>query len=412
MAPSPSDDGSVSVANAPSRIVARQACDGCRSRKRRCTFKGDDAIHWANAGQASDVATRCQNSLTFHQTGNTNLWRMLEVESMQLLRLLEVQNSSSYIGLDAIETQLRKKAFWLMFYAYIHHTHSYRHERVTFLDPVILQEINLEELMPVPVDDEFISCAGILPCPEDISAKSMTAGFNIHSRIFSAARLQSPLCSCPQARDPTIRLARLKEQLCHLKYMLDTVQPAYKPWKKSKSALTPASDDDSVRIIQRDIIRANIQTTHLWLQIVLLGQIDNIISEQSVSASPPKDPAPHVAFGFLPPPFSQRQGQDAVCDERENICRELLHTVHSFSRSALEPNGNGLVYKLRDIAVALLPFSYEVHEERSLRVREYLAELSELLSILDVSEIVNTLSLQSWVDTSRNRTTDSPSTKQ
>lgn len=282
-------------------------------------------------------------ALTFHQTGNANLWRMLEVESMQLLRLLEVQHSSNYAGLDAIETQLRKKAFWLMFYAYIHHTHSYRDERVTFLDPMILQEIKLEELMPAPVDDEYISSAGILPCPEDVSANSMAAGFIIHSRIFSAARMHNPLCSCPQSKDPTMRIARLQEQLYQLKYMLDTVQPIYRPWNKKANALAPATEDNSLPSIQREVIRANIQTTRLWLQIVLLDQIDNTIREPTGSVSSPEDSASLTVSSPQLPPFPQIQTRESAWDERENVCRELLHAIHSFSRSALEPNGNGLV---------------------------------------------------------------------
>jgi hypothetical protein len=557
MAPSPSDDGPVSVARTPSRVVAQQACDGCRLRKRRCTFKEAGGIRWANTeqateqatGRAPDAATRCHNcekansrctfllpfktrgpkrkadhrymtllstspdqnlewegdmlerqsqrsnsyrsppntfciaenvfladtsigsisspmqerpyatdrllprdlvrfilgdyvtyvyplipvihiptfeinfnqehdnqdeeflsliislcaltvgllpsrlqayheyksplpfktrtemanhcyklnqsfrdvgyfdtvnhqkwassyllALTFHQTGNTNVWRMLEVESMQLLRLLEVQKTSSYIGLDAIEAQLRKKAFWLMFYSYVHHTHSLRHERVSFLDPMILQEIKLEELMPASVDDGYISSRGILPCPEHIAAASLTAGYNIHSRIFSAALTHSSCCMCPQAKDPAVRLARLKDQLRHLKYMLDTVQPKYRPWNKITSAHSLLSEDDSVKNIQREVIRANIQITHLWLQIMLLDEIDTIKSEQRGSILSPERSITQVFSGSSFSPACETRTLDSGSwDERENLCRELLHTIHSFSHSALEPNGNALV---------------------------------------------------------------------
>lgn len=267
-------------------------------------------------------------ALTFHQTGNTNLWRMLEVEAMQLLRLLEVQYVSSYTGLNPVETQLRKKAFWLMFYAYIHHVHSYRHERITFLDPMILQKIKLDELMPVAVDDEYITVNGVLPCPEDHSARSLTAGFNIHSRVFLSAQPQNPLCSCPGTKDPTPQITRLKDQVRQLKYMLDTVQPTYRPWNKLKSTHAPTSEDEPTVEIQREIIRANIQTTYLWLQIVLLDQVDTIVGELKASSGMPG---------------GQTQTPESAWDERVNICRELLYTMHSFSYSALEPNGNALV---------------------------------------------------------------------
>ncbi|GKU08560.1 unnamed protein product, partial [Fusarium langsethiae] len=226
--------------------------------------------------------------VAFHQTGNNNLWQMFEVESMQLLRLLEVQHISGYAGLDATEVQLRKKAFWLMFYGYMHQMHNLRNERLTFLDPVISCEINLEDLMPAAVDDEYISSSGILPCPEAITAQSLTSGFNIHSRIFSAA-LRPPgsdlekHCICSHMKDPVARLGSLRERLHHLKYMLDTVLPAYRPWNKSTIAVhsTTSTEQEDVANIQREAIRANIHATHLWLQSMLLDQIDTLVGQQT-----------------------------------------------------------------------------------------------------------------------------------
>jgi len=63
------------------------------------------------------------------------------------------------------------------------------------------------------------------------------------------------------------------------------------------------------------------------------------------------------------------------------------------------------VYKVRDVAVSLLSCPYDPSEERTRRATEYLREFARLLSILDVSEQVNLLSLQSWIDTSRDKHT-------
>lgn len=57
--------------------------------------------------------------LAYHQVGQNNRSRMFEVEAMQLARLLDLHIPSSYEGLNCIETQLRKKAFWLMIYGYV-----------------------------------------------------------------------------------------------------------------------------------------------------------------------------------------------------------------------------------------------------------------------------------------------------
>ena len=61
-------------------------------------------------------ATSYLMGISFFQIGEHNRGRMVDVESMQLARLLDLHQISRYDGLNCIETQLRKKAFWLMFY--------------------------------------------------------------------------------------------------------------------------------------------------------------------------------------------------------------------------------------------------------------------------------------------------------
>lgn len=57
-------------------------------------------------------------SVACFQTGQVNRSRMFDVEYLQLSRLLGLHRVSEYEGLNCVETQLRKKAFWLMFYGY------------------------------------------------------------------------------------------------------------------------------------------------------------------------------------------------------------------------------------------------------------------------------------------------------
>ncbi|CAG1964022.1 unnamed protein product [Fusarium graminearum] len=252
---------------------------------------------------------------------------MLEVESMQLLRLLEVQKVSSYAGLDDIEVQLRKKAFWLMFHGYVHQMHNLRNERLTFLDPILSCEINFEDLMPARLDDEYISTSGILACPESDIAQSLTSGFNVHSRIFLAALKSAGSdaqrhCICSHVKDPALRLTSLRERLYHLKYIFNSILPAYRPWNKS---VTPIITFDAVDLanFQRDVIRANIHVTHLWLQVMLLDQIDALGSQSDDSTRP----------------------QDLVlCDEREDISRQFLDLLNSLGQPSLEPNGLSLAF--------------------------------------------------------------------
>ncbi|KAJ5589945.1 beta-glucosidase [Penicillium hetheringtonii] len=58
-------------------------------------------------------------SAAFLQLGDQNWSRMLSVEAMQIARLLKMHLITNYEGLNCIETQLRKKGFWLVFYIYV-----------------------------------------------------------------------------------------------------------------------------------------------------------------------------------------------------------------------------------------------------------------------------------------------------
>ncbi|GJP88051.1 hypothetical protein AlacWU_00950 [Aspergillus niger] len=55
----------------------------------------------------------------FRQLGDHNWSRMLDVEATQIARLLNLHRISEYDGLNCIETQLRKKGFWLIFYGFV-----------------------------------------------------------------------------------------------------------------------------------------------------------------------------------------------------------------------------------------------------------------------------------------------------
>jgi hypothetical protein len=65
-------------------------------------------------------ATSYLFDIAFFQIGNANRARMVEVECLQLGRMLNLHRITEYSGLNYIETQLRKKGFWLLFYSYVH----------------------------------------------------------------------------------------------------------------------------------------------------------------------------------------------------------------------------------------------------------------------------------------------------
>ncbi|KAE8153373.1 beta-glucosidase [Aspergillus avenaceus] len=327
--------------------------------------------------------------IAFLQLGNHNRSRMLDVEAMQLARLLNLHCISRYDGLNCIETQLRKKGFWLIFYTFVHaRLQNMFGERLSYLDPVLLRAINPEDLMPLEVADEYILENEIL---EPDSAKPcVVAGFIIHSRVFWAAiRDPSPgkpdnePCPCVRAGDPQIQILYLRNRLDSLKYLLHDIPPILSPWGPSAEHYL----DDGIRS-DFATMRANLHVTHIWLQSLLIDQLEAANALVGPEAASVSDPAPSVE-------------QRRLWLDREELCRQLFFVLHALPPINLEANGLHLAYKVRDVAAGLLTCPFLPNEPEAKRAADYVQHATDILSRLDQSECVNTLHLQSWVDTDR-----------
>jgi hypothetical protein len=310
-------------------------------------------------------------SIALFQVGELNRARMVEVECMQLGRLLNLHRIEQYRDLDCIETQLRKKGFWLLFYGYIHaQIQNLRKERLTFLDHSTLASINLGSLMPVDVEDEQIFKHQIVPLPQPVLG--LTTGFIIHSRVFWHA-LESPYgtggsdCLCCRSRSPAAQEAHLRGRLQELKYALDDAPAQLRQWALSHQE----PDTEWTSSSQLATLRANIHVTHLWLQSILLDHLDSLSS--------PGENWP----------------------DREVLSSQLLHVLHNIPQRDIEPNGLHLVYKVRDVAVGLLTCPFSLPDPSAKRAQGYVREFTDIMACLDASERVNTANLQSWVDTGR-----------
>ncbi|KAG8158636.1 hypothetical protein KVR01_011758 [Diaporthe batatas] len=396
-------------------------------------------------------------SVATFQTGQVNRSRMFDVEYLQLSRLLGLHRISEYEGLNCIETQLRKKAFWLLFYGYAHtRVQSGRWERLTYFGPGELREVNFDALVPLEIDDEYILRDRILD-PLSPTAATHTHGppttggqseatpappftlasaFIIHSRVFLKGLRESMAttgCECELRRTPAARLARMRDLLQEMRYMLDDAPGPMRQWaspgRLQDDPATPRCDDDRASSVvssfgspverrpnravgvgegdapcskvvqgQLEIMRANIHVTHLWLQSLLLEQIDVVIQEKVIGGAAAGAAGAEEVSSAL----------KANWAEREDICRQMLHLLHSIPYVYLEPNGLYLAYKVRDVAVTLLNCPFEANTRPAIRAVEYTRDFTQILSRLDRSEIVNTNSLRSWVDVDREPAVVSP----
>ncbi|POR35637.1 Uncharacterized protein TPAR_04157, partial [Tolypocladium paradoxum] len=337
------------------------------------------------------------------QTGQMNASRMFEVESIQLGRLLGLHRISEYDGLNCIETQLRKKAFWLLFYTYAHAIlQCGRAEHLIFLDRSLIHQVDFSALEPLEVDDEQILDNSIVT---PASPSSLVVGFIFHSRVFLRGlreTIANEGCDCELNRSPTLRLSRLRDLLAEMRYMLDDVPVHMRQWATADEESLPRPTDDIPGLELRDCgkgtdakilhgqletMRVNLHATHLWLQSLLLDQVDVLLQENTARSDPGID--------------TGAAALKANWAEREDICRQMLHLLHGIPHAYQEPNGMYLTYKVRDVAVALLNCPFEPHERPARRAMEYIRDFTKALSRLDQSEIINTSSLRSWVDMDR-----------
>lgn len=243
---------------------------------------------------------------------------------------------------------------------------------------------------------------GVSICTGLTLAIALTTGFIVHSKVFgtalgpwapaAGAPRRSEPCQCQRASNKAGNIAHLHDRLYELKYVLDVIPGPLRQWAQATNlpsnydgaaagaaaSLTTDLQEQVVQI-QFATMRANLHVTHLWLQSIIIDQLDALEGTEN----------------------SDNRTRRLLWDQREEICRQLLHVLHTIPESALEPNGLHLAFKVRDVAVGMLACPYGDEELASRRAAEYVRELTAILSRLDRSERINTANSQSWVDTDR-----------
>ncbi|KEF52840.1 uncharacterized protein A1O9_11257 [Exophiala aquamarina CBS 119918] len=338
---------------------------------------------------------------SFSQAGDVNKARMMEVEAILFARLLELHRISAYAGLSCIEVQLRKKAFGFMMHAYVHYElQNIRKERISFIDCSTLHEIDLEELLPAPQDDEDITENNY--GPYDITQPSLAAALRLRIELFLMAitRITSKNrrgttdvhCRCTRLVDPSSYMKHLRSRLHELKYKLDSAPWYLRQWAPMKLGGKVSRDKE----FQIGLLRADIHTTHLWLQTCILDHLEYLTPAVGAPNSPiSRSPQEVLLFAV-----------SSQWEQREEVCRQMLQVLSLTPHLYLEILGIYLIHKIRDVASPLLscldnngesPTSPGSHD----RAKQYLQEYSEKLRHLDRSGKPNFESLQTWIDTDR-----------
>ncbi|KAF5254456.1 hypothetical protein FANTH_714 [Fusarium anthophilum] len=285
-------------------------------------------------------ATAYSLSIGAFQVGQINQSRMFEAESMQLARLLGMHLVSEYEGLNPIETQLRKKSFWLQLYTFAHSKiQPGRCNYLTYLDNYTIRDVNFAALEPLNIVDENITETGIvgqLPSTPSVGLPNNTDSaedapfhsttvFIMASRAFLLGMRESMVndgCNCGFGRSPEERLSKLRDLLDQLRYILDGLPTHMRQWGPGDNyqpfgggeSRQGAFTDANIEHLQNESTRANLHVSHLWLQNFLLDKMDVALQE-----------------------MKDREGDDSYVTtqlkqnwrDREDVARQLLHILHS-----------------------------------------------------------------------------------
>lgn len=239
--------------------------------------------------------------------------------------------------------------------------------------------------MPLEVDDEFIFEHDVV-FPSNVNP-SLMSGFDLHSRIFWASiqsldpsTNESETCLCVRVKDNHSQLTYFQNRLHELKILLEDIPPYLQSWQltSENTHINYLGSTDTVLYSQFSAMRVNIHVTHLWLQSLILDQLEAAMSLQHTALDP-----------------------RALWIDRESLCRQLLFIVFNSPSESLEANGLHLATKVRDIAASLLSCPLHPEDPISKQVADYIQKSTDILSRLDCSESLNTLHLQSWIDTDR-----------
>ncbi|THX16997.1 hypothetical protein D6D17_02560 [Aureobasidium pullulans] len=314
-------------------------------------------------------------SVTNAHLGHRNRAKLQFAECNTIVTELGMHRIASYRELDYVESQLRKKAFWL---SYIGWSHS-RTRDVDFDsigDRFKFETADAEHLMPMEIDDEYITTTEIRAQP--IDKAPLVSGLNALIHIsdclvpmfkdasstalsFHTAddhcHVDLGSCACGKHIQKAPLQPSIMTRLIKTTHTLDNIPPQLSCWTASE---TPSD-------AQFQIMTANIHVTHVWVQSLLL---EHLVVLNNAHEATDQDQAYH---------------RKLIWNLREGICEQLMDVLNNISEANLKPNGYVLIVKARTVAASLLDCALEGDDTTIHRARTYLQSFADILARLDES---------------------------
>lgn len=353
---------------------------------------------WQDRATVDSMVVSVVLAMASHYAGKPNAGWAYASEAVHFFRELKLYREEAYQGFNAIEGELCKRSFWLLFIIQIHDRMSFiiphtglsydpKHTDWEFLLPLELSDDELagETLGDatttngVPVISGFVALVKVFVCIVDYLDTAFpgpSAYIGLSPGALSARLLPQPapyqhtfrpLLELPLLDCLSRVTAGLHATLGHLPVELRMPRHGDDSSAKLLAHLSPDIAG------QFEIMRANVHITGIYIRSTILEMCLNKLQTIDRSASPGRTP--------------DAKQLDIITAQlwqmKESLARELLDVLSISSSDTLESNGSSLIQKIREIAATFLDYGDAQLRDIERRSREYLEQFAEILANLD-----------------------------
>ncbi|KIJ17828.1 hypothetical protein PAXINDRAFT_161931 [Paxillus involutus ATCC 200175] len=356
------------------RSVVRKLAQTCCEASRHITIASYDPP------TSMHVVTRYFDCVYHFCEGHDATQHAAFGEAAHIAITLRMHEEASYEGLDPIESEVRRRTFWLLFGAD-------KSMSILLGRPICLRDEDCTVHFPKELDDGYITPSAYLPQPHGRTA--IVSGLNYTSRIFALlgeilVRIRVDKRSPPQGQFATARLeevqslhSRILGALIHapeplqLKqtHQLDRLPAEYGGTGFRQATFAEVKDFfDNPKASRENalnpflVMQANLYVTQQLVRFVIEQYRDELVTSLQ---------------GCI--------DENRVAEDREAVASDLLNILHSIPIQSIATNGPSLVHKVRFVASTLLDTVRKADSAPASAARAH-AFLWDFLSILSEIE--------------------------
>ncbi|KAF5009700.1 hypothetical protein FDECE_4109 [Fusarium decemcellulare] len=335
--------------------------------------------------------------LAFHCSGRTYYGWAHASEAVLCMRKLALFRRESHSDLDKIDSEICKRAFWMIFIVMAHDRLAYpvSHTGISYnpvyvdWDFLVLLDVDDPELddtersekpTATPLISGIIAVIKLYLCAIEIRPDKLPGnpryGRFSPTLSFRPASFTPSSCLADTSRSPGAHGLTLEQGLNVVQALRNVICQLPDELKLFNEDGCPITG-----LLPFAIARANVYMTSLFIQSIILA---------TLSANNQSFQQPNASHSRMEPQdaIQSQEGKHVnrrLLDLRKDIAQESYHIVVATPISALKANGIAVVSKLREITSALLSCgvdsSYPADEED--QVQSYIKHLIATLVNLD-----------------------------